>query len=90
MRPRSYGRRHQARTVATWPFRIHRALSDNPEAEQELRAVLDDLPPQQAAGPSVAINHNTITGGHGNALVIMAQRVSDSAPSTLPPDPGTA
>ncbi|MEU2098391.1 MULTISPECIES: hypothetical protein [Streptomyces] len=53
-----------ADVAAEWRIRIRRALRDNPEAEQELRAILDELAPRQAAGPSVAINHNTISGGH--------------------------
>ncbi|MFF8965858.1 hypothetical protein ACF1BK_24285 [Streptomyces globisporus] len=79
-----------ADVAAEWRIRIRRALRDNPEAEQELRAILDELAPRQAAGPSVAINHNTISGGHYNAPVIMAQWVNDSAPSTAPRGPGTA
>ncbi|MFI0002219.1 hypothetical protein ACH4NR_18730 [Streptomyces globisporus] len=78
-----------AAVAAEWRIRIRRALRDNPEAEQELRAILE-LAPRQAAGPSVAINHNTVSGGHYNAPVIMAQWVSDSAPSTAPRGPGTA
>ncbi|GGP45047.1 MULTISPECIES: hypothetical protein [Streptomyces] len=80
-----------ARDVAAeWRIRIRRALRDNPEAEQELRAILDDLAPQQAAGPTVAINHNTISGGHYNAPVIMAQWVNDGVSSTPRRGPGTA
>ncbi|MET8732436.1 hypothetical protein ABZV81_35475 [Streptomyces parvus] len=80
-----------ARDVAAeWRIRIRQALRDNPEAEQELRAILDELAPQQTTGPTVAINHNTISGGHYNAPVIMAQWVNDGAPSTPRRGPGTA
>ncbi|MEU6046902.1 hypothetical protein ACFYUM_13625 [Streptomyces fimicarius] len=79
-----------ADVAAEWRIRIRRALRDNPEAEQELRAILEDLAPQHDAGPTVAINHNTIHGGHYNAPVIMAQWVNDGVTPTSRRGPGNA
>ncbi|MFE2654077.1 hypothetical protein ACFXGY_29765, partial [Streptomyces sp. NPDC059346] len=67
---------------AEWRNRLRRTLRADPAAAGELRAILDELAPRQPTGPAVAINHNTINGGHYNAPVIMAQWVNDGVPST--------
>ncbi|MDW4897329.1 hypothetical protein ACIG0A_23830 [Streptomyces californicus] len=75
---------------AAWRNRLRRTLRADPAAAEELRAVLEELAPQQSSGPAVAINHNTISGGHYNAPVIMAQWVDDGVRSTPRRGPGDA
>ncbi|MFE9461837.1 hypothetical protein [Streptomyces californicus] len=75
---------------AAWRNRLRRTLRADPGAAGELRAILEELAPQQPAGPAVAINHNTISGGHYNAPVIMAQWVNDGVRSTPRRGPGDA
>ncbi|MFF8555501.1 hypothetical protein ACF058_22010 [Streptomyces sp. NPDC015501] len=75
---------------AEWRNRLRRTLRADPAAAGELRAILDELAPRQPTGPAVAINHNTINGGHYNAPVIMAQWVNDGVPSTPRRGPGEA
>ncbi|MFH8884669.1 hypothetical protein [Streptomyces californicus] len=75
---------------AEWRNRLRRTLRADPEAAGELRAILAELAPRQPSGPAVAINHNTISGGHYNAPVIMAQWVNDGVRSTPRRGPGDA
>lgn len=73
---------------AEWRTRLRRALRANPETADELRGLLAELAPQQPAGTTVSINHNTISGGVYNAPVIMAQSVHDSVRTTPRREPG--
>ncbi|NEB69499.1 hypothetical protein G3I39_20955 [Streptomyces fulvissimus] len=66
-----------ADVTAEWRIRIRRALRENPEAADELRGLLDELAPLQPAGTTVSITNNTISGGHYNGPVLMAQTIHD-------------
>ncbi|WP_097869242.1 hypothetical protein [Streptomyces sp. rh34] len=55
-----------------WRIRLRRALRANPEAADELRALLDDLSPLAPAGPAVSVT-NTVSGGIQNAPVLQGQ-----------------
>ncbi|CAM5528857.1 hypothetical protein SBADM41S_07834 [Streptomyces badius] len=48
------------------------------------------LPFTEPAGDAVVLGHNTISGGHYNGPVIMAQWVNDGAPATPRRGPGAA
>lgn len=73
---------------AEWRTRLRRTLRANPEAADELRGLLEELAPQQPAGTTVSINHNTISGGTYNSPVIMAQSIHDGVRTTPRQEPG--
>lgn len=64
-----------ADVTAEWRIRLRRALRDNPEAARELRELLDELAPHQAAAPTVTVNNN-VNGGTYYSPVIQGHDIS--------------
>lgn len=61
--------------AAEWRVRLRRALRDNPEAERELRSLLDELAPHQPSAPTVTVNNST-NGGTYHGQVIQGHDIS--------------
>ncbi|EHM26642.1 hypothetical protein SPW_4962 [Streptomyces sp. W007] len=78
-----------------WRIRLRRALRANPEAADELRALIEELSPLGSAGPTVSVT-NSISGGTQNGPVFQGQTFSaltfNSGRSADAPEqrPGTA
>ncbi|MFI2314919.1 hypothetical protein AMK17_26935 [Streptomyces sp. CB00072] len=78
-----------------WRIRLRRALRANPEAADELRALIEELSPLGSAGPTVSVT-NSISGGTQNGPVFQGQTFSaltfNSGHSADAPEqrPGTA
>ncbi|MBL1089071.1 MULTISPECIES: hypothetical protein [Streptomyces] len=64
-----------AGVTAAWRLRLRRLLSEDPAAAAELRALLDEVAPEQDRGTVWEV-HNTISGGTQHAPVIQAGFVS--------------
>ncbi|MFK0289690.1 hypothetical protein ACIQU6_04245 [Streptomyces sp. NPDC090442] len=68
---------------AVWKARLRRLLAEDPEAAAELRALLDEVAPQERRS-TVRDIHNTISGGsHGS--VIQVGLVSDGGNLNVQP-----
>ncbi|GAB7034200.1 hypothetical protein AB0G35_00710 [Streptomyces sp. NPDC021749] len=60
-----------AGVTAAWRLRLRRLLNEDPAAAAELRALLDEVAPQEPDRGTVRVAHNTISGGsHGMAIQI--------------------
>ncbi|MET4923340.1 hypothetical protein P3L51_13415 [Streptomyces sp. PSRA5] len=58
-----------------WRSRLRRALTADPAAAAELRALLDELAPTAPAPQQVFDNSNTISGGTVNGPFVQAGRI---------------
>ncbi|MFE6685377.1 hypothetical protein ACFVFQ_02760 [Streptomyces sp. NPDC057743] len=61
--------------TVVWKARLRRLLAEDPEAAAELRALLDEVAPQEQQG-AVRDIHNTFSGGVANGPVIQVGVVS--------------
>lgn len=58
-----------------WRTRLRRALTADPTAATELRALLDELTPAEPEARQVYDVHNAISGGTVNGVVVQAGRI---------------
>ncbi|MFD8546158.1 hypothetical protein [Streptomyces sp. NPDC059649] len=65
-----------AGVTAAWRLRLRRLLSEDPAAAAELRALLDEVSPEEPDRATVREVHNTISGGTQHGAVIQAGVVS--------------
>lgn len=64
-----------AGVAAAWRLRLRRLLSEDPAAAAELRALLDEVAPEQERA-TVGEVHNTVNGGVQHGPVIQAGVIS--------------
>ncbi|GGN50011.1 hypothetical protein GCM10012285_38580 [Streptomyces kronopolitis] len=78
-----------AGVAAAWRLRLRRLLSEDPAAAAELRALLDEVAPEQERA-TVGEVHNTVSGGVQHGPVIQAGVISrlDFTTGPNPPLPG--
>ncbi|MER5729685.1 hypothetical protein ABT084_15325 [Streptomyces sp. NPDC002138] len=71
-----------------WRNRLRRVLAADPAAAADLRALLEEVAPQAAAGPTVTVNNQVSGSVHGTVIQGHTAEVH-SITHNAPPSPGS-